>query len=327
MRWKQIIQVLFGFLLGGVLFYFVIRKIEWAHFWQYIRQTQVEWVALSMGAMLASHWFRAQRWVLFMRSSQVRVSDFDAWTALLTGYLANVFVPRIGEIARCTILYRVRKTPFDVSFATVVAERALDVLVLLLLFLYVLIVESTELLIQVSARFQALLPYLIGGTVIGIVLLYIFSRLWKVYYRRLLRISFIARFYRIVLSLLTAFRNLKYTPRLDYVIISTILIWAFYVLSTYFMILAIPEIKGTLYFAFLVLVIGGVGFALPSPGGLGTYHWAVIFSFLMNGYPEELGSAYALLSHTLLTFLTIVSGLFAYLYLEVTYIRMKASRA
>jgi uncharacterized protein (TIRG00374 family) len=318
MKWKSILQVLLGFLIGGTLFYFVIRKIEWDQFRSHLAHTRMEWGFLSMVAMLVSHWFRAQRWVLFMRSSKVHVREWDAWLALLTGYMANVFIPRIGEIARCTILFRARKTPMDVAFATVVAERVLDVIVLLLLFLFVLVVESAKLITHVSTQLRSLLPYLIGGLLTGTILFYIGIRLWRAYYRKLLRIKIIARFYRTFISFLTALKNLKYTPRPSYILFSTVMIWLLYVLSTYLMILAIPEIGSSLYFAFLVLVIGGVGFALPSPGGLGTYHWAVIFSFIMKGFTEELGSTYALISHTLLTLLSIVAGFLAYLYLEVS---------
>src|SRR5690554_726979 len=73
-----------------------------------------------------SHYFRALRWKLMLEPLSIRPSTMNITSAVLIGYLVNLLVPRMGEVARCTILARYERKPAHRIIGTIVAERSFD---------------------------------------------------------------------------------------------------------------------------------------------------------------------------------------------------------
>lgn len=88
-----------------------------------------------------SHYFRALRWKLFMRPLRIFPSTVNTLFAVLTGYLANALIPRLGEVAKCTILAKYEKAPVDKLVGTIIAERAFDLASLIFLMLVTLVLQ------------------------------------------------------------------------------------------------------------------------------------------------------------------------------------------
>ncbi len=51
-----------------------------------------------------SHFFRALRWRLMLEPLKLKPSVFNITAAVFIGYLTNLLLPRMGEVAKCTIL-------------------------------------------------------------------------------------------------------------------------------------------------------------------------------------------------------------------------------
>ena len=68
-----------------------------------------------------------------------------------------------------------------------------------------------------------------------------------------------------------------------------------------------------IYFAFVILFIGGIGWVLPSPGGIGTTHFILLHLFLVFGHDEFVGATFGVLSNGLTFIITIAYGLIAIL--------------
>jgi glycosyltransferase 2 family protein len=124
-----------GIGISGIFAFFSVRDVDFQSFWDALAQGNY-WLLLPAMAVLAFAIFlRALRWrVLFANEPR---PPLDAVTsALLIGYLFNSILPaRAGEAARVVVLNQRAGTSRSEALATVVAERVLDVLVLLALLL------------------------------------------------------------------------------------------------------------------------------------------------------------------------------------------------
>ena len=82
--------------------------------------------------MLASHWFRAIRWKMLIEPLGYKPGNLNTFFGVMVGYFVNLGAPRLGEIIKCTVLARYEKIPADKLVGTIVAERAFDLVCLVL---------------------------------------------------------------------------------------------------------------------------------------------------------------------------------------------------
>src|SRR4051812_3313464 len=127
------LQYVFFLALAIFLVWWSIRKIP-AEGWVTIRHSLANanyWLILPvMISLLLSHYSRARRWKILMEPLGYKPRMANTYLAVLIGYFANLAVPRLGEVLKCTILARYEKVPADKLVGTIVAERAFDVLCL-----------------------------------------------------------------------------------------------------------------------------------------------------------------------------------------------------
>jgi hypothetical protein len=95
------------------------------------RQANWWWLVLSIAIGLLSHMSRAWRWRYLLEHLGHRVGFWNAYNAVMTGYFMNMLVPRAGEVSRGVMLYRAEGVPFEKGFGTILAERAVDMVMLL----------------------------------------------------------------------------------------------------------------------------------------------------------------------------------------------------
>lgn len=95
------------------------------------------WIGAALIIGVVSHLFRALRWRILLQSLHHKPSLANTFFSVMIGYLANTAVPRLGEVSRCGVLTRYEKIPFEESFGTVIAERLIDTITFLLLFLFI----------------------------------------------------------------------------------------------------------------------------------------------------------------------------------------------
>lgn len=88
------------------------------------------WVGIALIFSFASHVSRAYRWKYLLDPMGYKISFWNAYHALMIGYIVNLAFPRAGEASRAGILSRTEKVPFQKGFGTILAERAVDVAML-----------------------------------------------------------------------------------------------------------------------------------------------------------------------------------------------------
>ncbi len=309
MNWKYLV----GIGLGVGLLYFAFKDMDFNVLKQNLVNGNYFWLVSSLIVSLCSHYIRAWRWKMLIEAAGKEIKIFDAFAAVLVGYMANAVAPRMGEVARCTVLTTKTQASFATLAGTVFTERAVDVLTLFVLILLAFLLEYQKLVhyfIQYLPNFSWF--YLLIFCFLGLITLII---LWKTQHHWK-KINFLNKIYEFASTTFTAalsIRNLK-SPILF--LVCTALIWFFYVLSTYLGTLILPStVSMGFQLAFIVTIMGGIGMTIPVPGGLGPFHNAVIWTLVAFGYPKSDGEALALVIHTPQLVLLVLTGALSYFYL------------
>jgi uncharacterized protein (TIRG00374 family) len=304
---KKTLQYLISLTVAAVLLWFTFKNIDLYALWEKIKQADYRWVMLSAIMALVAHWSRAYRWVLMLEPMGYKPSVFRTMLAVLMGYGANLIFPRAGEVARCGTLQKLENIPFEKSFGAVIAERIFDVLILLLLILVNFILEFDRLKAIFfnffGEKFKnplAILPYAFIA-IMGLGIIYF---LFKKYQEKISQSAVYQKIMKIILGFSEGFLSIRKLKNPSAFIFHTVLIWAMYFIMTYVLCFALPETANLSPLAALsILVMGSIGMAAPTQGGIGSYHFLVGSIVVLYGLSEQDGI-------TLATFLHAIQGMF-----------------
>lgn len=258
---------------------------------------------------LASHWLRAVRWRLLLEPTGNRPSSWNAFHALMVGYLVNLVVPRGGEISRCYNLFKLEKVPVETGIGTVVIERLVDVLCLFLLLGLAFLLEWDKLMTffdglglgQTTATLS--IPvwvwFMLGLGGIVIFVLYLLRKNEK-----------LRSIFRGFKNGLTSILKLKKKGQF---IGYSLLIWVLYFIMTYSVMLAFDQTAELGMGAVLVIFgIGAIAMALPMPGGLGSYHTLLPLGLgLVYGIEKPDATAFTFVFHAWQTLVMMAGGVFS----------------
>ena len=103
------------------------------------------WVSISIVIAFFSHYLRAFRWNYLLKPAGYSVKPTNAVGAVIVGYFANYGLPRMGEISRCTLVTKYDNVPFEVALGTVITERIVDLLILIIIFFLTLFAQFSQL--------------------------------------------------------------------------------------------------------------------------------------------------------------------------------------
>ena len=140
-NFKKTLKYLIALGAAFLLLWLVFRQIDLAALFSRLTEVKYRYVVISVGLMLIAHLVRAYRWSLMLTPIGYRVGLGRMLLAVMVGYLANLFVPRMGEITRCAVLKRTDNVPMAVSIGSVVAERIIDLLTLISIIFLALLLE------------------------------------------------------------------------------------------------------------------------------------------------------------------------------------------
>lgn len=312
-----------GFLaLGLLLLYLAFRGIELDELASTLKRANFWWIGLSLVFAALSFFSRARRWMLLIEPLGFRPAFWSTYHSVMIGYLSNFALPRLGEVTRCVSLGRKEKIAVDSLFGTVIIERVIDLLMLMLIMMVLLFSwmdkfgaffgEQVWLPLQqkVVDTFGGtwLFWLLIGGSFAGaIILLYVFRK-------RLSRFSLVKKLLDILKGIVDGLKTIYKMERKWEFILHSILIWFLYILMTWMVVFALKETAGlTFVDGMFLLVAGGLGMSAPVTAGFGAYHWITSRGlFFVYDFPLELGGAYAILAHESNSLLTILMGGLSY---------------
>ena len=298
---QQFIQLVVSLVVALGIFWLLYKDISFDHLKEALIQTSFFWITVSVIVSLLGYWIRAWRWKLLIEAGENRnLSTLRVFWALMFGYLINLIVPRAGEVGRCGALKRTNSIPMGSLFGTVVVERTVDMVCMLVTVLLAFLLERAvfldllDRLISVEQLKQGLiewLPYLISFLLV----------ISGVVYWLYLRLRSSNRFLQFRQFLRQFVRGIQSVAALDNPTafwISTLSIWIIYYGMMYFVAIAIPSTASLDPSSVLmVMVMGTIGMVVPVQGGIGTFHALVAFILLFYGIPEEEGKIFAMIVH------------------------------
>jgi uncharacterized protein (TIRG00374 family) len=285
--------------LGIFLVWWSLRAIpdeKWGDFKASLSGARYWLILPVFGILTLSHWLRAKRWNMLIEPMGYTPSMKNSFFAVMVGYLANLAVPRLGEVLKCTILARYEKIPADKLIGTIVAERAVDVISLGFVFLLAMtfqydIVGSylAELLLPFMKNKQGELSIekiLVFVIVLCVIAASIFALLKK--FGNNPTVAFIKK------TIKGAFEGLSSVTKMKgkgIFVLYSAAIWILYALGTW---VGMWATIGTEHLgigaAFSALFFASIGM-IVTPGGIGAYALFLATALEKNGIPFELAFA------------------------------------
>ena len=301
---RSIIKYTFTLIIAFGLLWYVFRDIDLTLLFKKVKTANFTFVYISIALSLVSHFLRGYRWTLLLKPINYRVNPFRAFIAVMVGYFANLLLPRMGEITRCAILKKTDNVAIPASFGTVISERILDLILLVLLIFSTIIIEFKVLKNFLADIFSSMADTLnvwnyiiLGGFLLVLIIAGIF-----IYRRNKKSIKSSNMYQKIrpfISDLINGLNSIRRVKEKTAFFISTFLIWVLYYLMSYIIVFSFPETSELNFFAGLsILMAGGLGMAAPVQGGIGTYHAFVGGVLMLYGISKEDGLMFATLLHT-----------------------------
>lgn len=131
MRGKWI--TLLGLAIVAALFWWLFRNEDPAEVWSHLRAADLPLLLLAVAVTTATFPVRAIRWRYLLKPCQDSAPFRSRFAAVCIGFMANNLIPRVGEFARAYAYGKREPVPATTAFATLVVERFLDAVTILLL--------------------------------------------------------------------------------------------------------------------------------------------------------------------------------------------------
>jgi len=318
----QILKIVAFLALGGLLLYFAFREVAFDELAQTLKKVNFWWIGLSLLFATMSFFSRARRWILLIEPLGFKPSFKNTYHSLMIGYLSNYALPRLGELTRCVSLGNREKIPVDSLIGTVIVERVIDLVMLMLIMLILLFswMEKFGAFFknQVYAPLEEKFIEVFGGAwvfwLILVAFLVILSGLIYISRKNLARFTLIRKIKDILSGVVSGLRSIYRMERKWEFILHSVLIWILYILMTWVVVFSLDELtRLTFVDGMFLLVIGGLGMAAPVTAGFGAYHWITSRGLMfVYDFSLETGSAYAILAHESNSLLTILLGALSY---------------
>ncbi len=316
----SVAQYIFFLLIGLTLLWLVFRKLDLNLLIEEFRNARYEWLLMAFLFGMLSHVARAIRWNILIRSLGYSTRTSTTFYALMTGYLANAAFPRLGEVTRCGVLGKKTNIPFNSLFGTVIAERAFDLFVLILIILGVIFLQLDFLKVFVDKYILSSLSGMVNGKnlylTLAIVAAVIFLPLilLRIFITRIRKMTLYIKVSDFVRGLLDGIKTIARMRQKVAFLGLTLIIWTLYVMMTYMAFFAIGATSGLNFSDGITLMaLGSLGIVAPVPGGIGAYQF-IITAILTEIYliPSEPAVSYSIISWATQTILIIVVGIFSY---------------
>lgn len=297
----SILKFLFFLGIGILLIWLAVRNLtenDKASIADAFTQANYYWIALSMFLSFLSHLVRAMRWRILIQPLGFNPKLSNTFFALMVGYLANFALPRLGEISRCGVLTKYEKIPFTEAFGTVIAERAIDVLCLILIFVGTLFFQFDELwgltndkiIIPLSSKVSSMMDSNIFLTIFAVIMIGITISFFV--FRKRSKGILSKKVKDMALGFWEGLKSVKNIRRPFLFIFHTILIWLLYTGLLYVGFFCFKETSQLAFGAALaIMLFGSLGIAFV-PGGTGAYQ-ALVTETLTAAYKTSFTFAFA----------------------------------
>jgi uncharacterized protein (TIRG00374 family) len=293
----KFLKIGFFFLIGILLIWWSLHQIppqEWDKFTKALAKSKF-WLILPIFFILGlSHFIRALRWRLIMEPLGYKPSIMNTFLAVLIGYLANLAIPRLGEVLKCTLLAKYEKVPAEKIVGTIVAERAFDVISLGIVFLLALTLQFNV----IEAGWQQLQT---GNStanhsnnnlfiIIGIVAFLVIVALILLFTLKHKFERIINPIKKIIKGIWEGVISATKLKKHNLFFFYSFSIWFLYLLATYIGLYGTEGTASSFSTAISCLAYASIGMII-TPGGIGAYAYFMAKVLELNGIEYTIGLA------------------------------------
>lgn len=299
--------------LGAVILIWTYHGFDFRHVWEVMNGgVNYGWLLFSLVFGVTGHLFRGWRWNLALAPLGEYPRRANSVYAIFVSYAANLVLPRVGEVSRCGILAKYDGVSFPKSLGTVVTERLIDTVCVLLITGVTLLMQTKVFtaFFEKTGTNAAFFTHLFTSTNFYITLLCLLAACVLAYF--LLRnLTIFARVRGIMGDIWQGCLSLRKVKNPPLFILYTVGIWASYFLQFYVSLFSFDFSADLgLMPALVMFVVGSIAVAVPTPNGAGPWHFAVITMMMMYGVNKGDAGIFALLVHGIQTFLLILLGIY-----------------
>jgi len=301
-NYRNYLKNLLPIFIGVFCVYYSFRNINFSDFTQYFYKINYSWVIAGIILGALSHISRSYRWKYLIEPMGYKLGFLNSILAVFSAYLINYTIPRAGDIARGTMISKYENIPLEKTLGTIVAERAIDVLCILIIILIGLIIEFE--------RISEKLLFLIEGKdfvtillIFGAILLFVFL-IFKIINRTGLNASISKFFNGLLEGLIVIFKMEKRF----YFILHTIFIWLMYILKFWVTAKAFIELYDASFSQLMISFTLSAISIMLSNGGIGIFPLAVEESLGWYGIQSTTGLAFGWVVWLSQTLMVIIFG-------------------
>lgn len=303
------------------------QKLE---IWDSFIHADFIWLALALVIGILSHLARTLRWQILLEPLGYKPRVSITFSAVMIGYLANLALPRLGEVTRCGVLNKYEKIPITKSIGTVIVERSVDIVVFILLFFINLFIffdkinqyATDKIFVPLNAKFHlsgALSNYLLIAVAVIAVVIVLFFLLKK----RMKHTGFYIRMREIAKGFWHGLWAITRIRRPIAFVLYSIGIWVLYFLMVWVCVFSLPETAHLSIGAGLsMLIFGSIGIMVVQ-GGIGIYPAIIAEVLLLYHIPATTGYALGWLTWTAQTLMIVVAGFASLIILPIIQKRTK----
>ncbi|WBU90407.1 lysylphosphatidylglycerol synthase transmembrane domain-containing protein [Cellulophaga omnivescoria] len=277
----------------------------------YIKEADLFWVSISLLMGVLSHVSRAIRWNYLLEPLGYKPKIVNNILIILTSYFANLGIPRSGEILRATALTTYEDVPFEKGFGTIVTERVID-LIMLLLIIVITFFLQTEIIIDFfkskGFNITKILLLLGSAAVIALAFFYVIKKSTH---------PFLVKIKDFVNGLLQGVTSIFKMKNKWAFIFHTLFIWSVYIGMFWVIKYTVPETISLSVSQLLVAFIFGAFAMTATNGGIGLYPIVVSSALTIFGISSVSGDAFGWIMWISQTLLVVVFGAISFLLLPL----------
>ena len=315
------IKILLPLLLGGAVLYWMYRGFDFKRIEHVVlHEMNWTWMILSFPFGVLAQAFRGWRWRQTLEPVGEKPRTGTCVNSIFLSYAASLVIPRIGEFTRCGVLKRYDGVSFAKALGTVVTERAIDSLL-------VMVVAGITLLCQfkvfmtffsetgtsmdsILSRFSPT-GYAVTA-VCGVAVLFLLHFLLK-------KLSVYNKVKATLSGIWQGVVSLRKVRNIPLFLFFTIAVWACYFLHYYLTFFCFDFTAHLgIACAMVTFVVGSIAVLVPTPNGAGPWHFAVKTMLILYGVADEQALYFVLIVHTIQTMLVILLGIWAWASLSFT---------
>ena len=311
----NIAKVVLPFVLGGAILWWMYRGEDFSVISHVLADVMNwTWMLLSFPFGILAQMFRGWRWKQTLEPMGEQPRSSVCLRAVFISYAASLVIPRIGEFSRCAVLKRYDGISFSKALGTVVTERAVDTLIVMLYSGIILLVEISvfgSFFRKTGTSLDRILDgfSLTGWLVTGVcaiavlILLHLLLKNFSIYNKVKMTLGGI---WEGVLSL-------KGVKNLPLYLFFSIGIWVMYFLHYYLTFFCFDFTANLgIGCALVSFVVANFAVIVPTPNGAGPWHFAIKTMLILYGVADEQALWFVLIVHTIQTMLVIVLGIYAW---------------